>query len=95
MEPKRYSVTIKLISNQSPCHCGHKIGDEWQFDHYTPAGLCSWAWNSIFPVVLTFWAGGTFPWQTEPDVITVCCPDVEVVNVFELRRTLKTGPIVP
>ena len=91
METKQYTISITLIDNKiNPCHCGHKIGDKWEFDYFTPPGICSWAWNSIYPVALTFAAGGTFPWQKEPDVISVCCPDVEIVNVFELRRTLKT-----
>jgi uncharacterized repeat protein (TIGR04076 family) len=33
--------------------------------------------------------GGTFPWQADPDVITLSCPDADVHNVFELRRRLK------
>lgn len=41
METKRYEVLIKLIGNQSPCHIGHKIGDEWVFDYMTPGGICS------------------------------------------------------
>lgn len=36
--PKTYTVNIKLVSNQSPCHSGHNIGDEGTFDYLTPTG---------------------------------------------------------
>jgi uncharacterized repeat protein (TIGR04076 family) len=93
MEPKQYEVVIKLISNQQPCHCGHKIGDEWVFDYFIPAKkMCSLAYNAIYPMALALWAGGTFPWQEDPDVITMSCPDPEVHNHFELRRRVKKKP---
>jgi uncharacterized repeat protein (TIGR04076 family) len=89
METKHYEVRIKLIGNQSPCHSGHKIGDEWVFDYMTPGGMCSLAHNAIYPFALTLQFGGTFPWQDEPDVTEVACPDGQVNNIFELRRRLK------
>ncbi len=86
MERKDYKVIIKLIGNQNPCHSGHQIGDEWVFDYMTPGGICSLAYNSIYPVALTLQFGGMFPWQDDPDVIHVSCPDGKVNNIFELRR---------
>jgi uncharacterized repeat protein (TIGR04076 family) len=91
MEKKQYEVAIKLVGNQQPCHSGHEIGDEWTFNFQPPQGLCMFAYNSLFPFALVLKTGGTFPWQEDPDVITVCCPDSEVVNVFELRRR-EIGP---
>lgn len=89
IETKMYDVSIKLIGNRSPCHIGHKIGDEWTFNWTTPANMCGLAFNTIYPIVLAFQYGATFPWQKEPDVITITCPDVEVNNIFEIRRKLK------
>jgi len=89
MERKVYEVVIKLIGNQNPCHSGHQIGDEWVFNYMTPPGMCSLAYNALYPVALTLLFGGTFPWQDDPDVITVSCPDHEVNNVFELRRRVR------
>ncbi len=86
METKQCEVVIKLINNLSPCHSGHKIGDEWVFNYMTPGGMCGLAFNAIYPVALALQFGATFPWQEDPDVITVSCPDAEVNNVFELRR---------
>lgn len=89
MPGKQYEVKIRLIRNNAPCHTGHKIGDEWTFDYKTPANMCSLAYNALYPAALAFKFGATFPWQKDPDVVTISCPDEEVQNIFELRRTLK------
>jgi uncharacterized repeat protein (TIGR04076 family) len=89
MESKEYNVRIKLISNQNSCHVGHRIGDEWLFDYTTPAGMCSLAFNAIYPMLIAFKYGATFPWQEEPDKIIASCPDSDVNNVFELKRIPK------
>ena len=87
--PEGYDVSIKLINNQKPCHNGHKVGDEWLLQDKTPGGICWAAYNSIFPFAIVLKHGGSFPWQTDPEVITASCPDREVVNVFEIRRIPK------
>jgi uncharacterized repeat protein (TIGR04076 family) len=57
--------------------------------------MCGLAYNAIYPVTLALQFGATFPWQEDPDVITLSCPDAEVNNVFKLRRRVikpgKTG----
>lgn len=88
METKVYEVVIRLVANQRPCHSGHKIGDEWVFNYFTPPGMCGLAYNALYPVALALQFGATFPWQEDPDVITMSCPDAEVNNVFELRRRI-------
>jgi len=89
MPPQEYEVVIKLISNNSPCHYGHKIGDEWVFNYVTPPGMCGLAFNALYPIALAMLYGGSFPWQQDPNVATISCPDVEVQNIFELRRRVK------
>ncbi len=86
MPQQEYEVVIKLIGNQNPCHAGHQIGDEWVFNYMTPGGMCGLAYNALYPVALALQYGATFPWQEDPDVIHLSCPDAEVNNVFELRR---------
>jgi uncharacterized repeat protein (TIGR04076 family) len=88
MEMKVYEVVIRLVANQRPCYVGHKIGDEWVFNYFTPSSMCGLAYNALYPVALALQFGATFPWQEDPDVITLACPDAEVNNVFELRRRL-------
>ncbi|MFA5309095.1 MAG: TIGR04076 family protein [Dehalococcoidales bacterium] len=89
MEPKQYEVVIKLVGNNSPCHYGHQVGDEWVFDYATPPGMCSLAYNAIYPAALALYYGAVFPWTEDPDVIMLSCPDVEVGNRFELCRRVK------
>ena len=55
----------------------------------TPGGMCSLAYNAVYPVALTLQFGGTFPWQDDPDIIEIAYPDGQVNNIFELRRRLK------
>ncbi len=52
METKQYEVFIKLIGSDQPCHCGHKIGDEWVFRYFTPPNMCSLAYNALYPADL-------------------------------------------
>jgi uncharacterized repeat protein (TIGR04076 family) len=92
MAQKEYEVVIRLVGNRSPCHVGHQIGEEWVFDYFTPPRMCGLAYNAIYPFALALQYGATFPWQEEPDVITVSCPDTEVGNMFELRRRVKRPP---
>jgi len=89
MPVKEYEVVIKLIGNKSPCHVGHKIGDEWIFDYFTPPRMCGLAYNALYPAALMLKYGGTFPWQEDPDAVILSCPDAEVKNMFELRRREK------
>jgi uncharacterized repeat protein (TIGR04076 family) len=89
MENRECEVIIRLANNSQPSHSGHHVGDEWIFDHKTSAGLCSLAYNTIYPTALMMRFGGRFPWQKDPDVILLSCPDVEVHNVFELKRQPK------
>jgi uncharacterized repeat protein (TIGR04076 family) len=84
--PESYTVTITLVSNNRPCHAGHQIGQQWTYDYFTPAGMCSSAWHTVYPWAMTMAAGGVFPWQEDPEVMRVSCPDCEVQNIFELRR---------
>ena len=89
MPPTEYEVVIKLVSNNCPCHVGHKIGDEWVFAYFTPPGMCGLAFNAIYPFALAMLYGAKTPWQQDPDVYSVSYPDVEVQNIFELRRRVK------
>jgi uncharacterized repeat protein (TIGR04076 family) len=89
MPDKQYEIVIKLLRNDSPCHAGHKIGDEWVFEYMTPGQMCGLAYNALYPMALAFKFGAKFPWQKDPDVANIGCPDPDVHNIFELRRRLK------
>jgi len=52
----------------------------------TPEGLCIFAFGSLLPFITPLMYGGSFPWEKDPDMTTVACPDAENPVVFEIRR---------
>ncbi|MCK4368758.1 MAG: TIGR04076 family protein [Dehalococcoidales bacterium] len=79
-------VRIKVVSQKGTCEAGHKVGDEWVIDGKTPEGLCLGAFNNLPPSLQVLMYGGSFPWEKDPDVTTIACPDAQNPVVFELRR---------
>ena len=84
-----YDVVVKVISQKGTCALEHKVGDEWVIGHKTPEGICLSAFNALYPAAWVLMFGGAFPWETDPDVCTVACPDAQNPVVFELRRLRK------
>ncbi len=84
-----YNVAVKVISQKGHCGAEHKVGEEWVMGQKTPEGLCIAAFNAMLPSARVFMFGGNFPWATNPDVVTVACPDAENPVVFELKRLRK------
>jgi uncharacterized repeat protein (TIGR04076 family) len=84
-----YQVKARVISQKGTCSAGHKVGDEFTIGDTLPAGMCSWAFYSLFPFVSALQSGGSFPWEKDPDNCTVACPDAESPLVFELTRIKK------
>jgi uncharacterized repeat protein (TIGR04076 family) len=81
-----YKVRVRVISQKGSCEAGHKVGDEWLVGEKTPQGLCTFAFASLFPFITPLMFGASFPWEKDPEVTTVACPDAENPVVFELRR---------
>lgn len=81
-----YKVKARVISQKGHCAAGHKVGDEYLVGDTTPAGMCAWAFYTLFPFVSGLQSGGSFPWETDKDVTTVACPDGGNPVLFELRR---------
>jgi uncharacterized repeat protein (TIGR04076 family) len=81
-----YQVKAKVISQKGTCSAGHKVGEEFTIDDVVPTGMCSWAFQTLFPIVSALKSGGSFPWEKDPDKTTVACPDAESPVVFELTR---------
>jgi uncharacterized repeat protein (TIGR04076 family) len=48
-EPVRFIVTVHAAKGD--CRAGHKVGDGWEFDWCTPAGMCGSAYHTMYPVV--------------------------------------------
>jgi len=83
---ERYKVSIRVISQKGTCALEHKVGDQWVVDEKTPKGLCIFAFGSLLHSLPALMYGGSFPWESDPDMTTVACPDPDNPVVFELRR---------
>ncbi len=89
-----YSVAIKVLSQKGTCNAGHKVGDEWlvannkipEPNFASTNTMCLAAFLSLAPHIWTLMFGGSFPWETEPGVLTPVCPDPDNPVLFELRR---------
>ncbi len=81
-------ITARVISQKGTCAAGHRVGDKFIIGQKTPAGLCSWAFSTLFPFAEVLEFGGSFPWEKDADKATVGCPDPENPVVFELRRAV-------
>ena len=77
---------MRIISQKGHCEVGHKVGDEWMIDDSVPAGMCAWAFYTLFPFAIALKSGGAFPWEKDKDSTTIACPDADNPVVFELRR---------
>jgi len=86
---ERYDVTIRVISQKGTCAAEHKVGDKWVIGSKSPEGICLSAFNALYPGARVLMFGGSFPWETDPDVTTAACPDGQNPVVFELRRLRK------
>ena len=83
---KKPTITLTLVDQlgSQGCHRGHKIGDSFDFD--TQRGdLCPMAMHVAFPYVDILRYGGKLPPSSAGD-FRFCCPDADVINVFEIRK---------
>ena len=86
---ERYEVLVKVISQKGTCEQEHKVGDEWVIGTKTPEGICLSAFHVLHRNAWVLMFGGSFPWESDPDVSKVACPDPGNPVVFELRRLRK------
>ena len=54
MDKQIPDVIAKVISQKGNCEAGHKVGDTFIIGQQTPPNLCSWAFQSLFPL-LKYW----------------------------------------
>ncbi len=88
-EAELYELVAKVISQKGTCALGHKVGQEFRIGDKTPAGMCPWAFYTLFPFISVLQFGGAFPWEEDRDITTVACPDPGNPVVFELKRLRK------
>ena len=67
-----------------------KEGQVFNTDDTMPSEFCSYAWDAIFPLIMTLRFGGNCSeWYEEPGVAVGCCPDGLRPVVFKIERKRK------
>ncbi|RKZ22399.1 hypothetical protein DRQ16_02435 [bacterium] len=76
-------VIVKVVGGE--CNQGfHKVGDSWEVGDFTPCGMCTSAFASIFPLILVLQTGGKFFWEKDENVTYASCPDDKGL-IFEIK----------
>jgi uncharacterized repeat protein (TIGR04076 family) len=91
MEKKIYKIRIKVVEirGSGKCSANLKVGDTFELNEEgQPVNInfCAWAFNTMWPFVTAMRYGGTLPWEKNPDVTFVSCPDPDSTVVFEISR---------
>lgn len=88
MRPSKVKIKITRILEGGECPGGHTVGEEFVYPD-DRGKICASAMNTMFPAVRVLQFGGSFPWEEDPDVALLCCPDAKNPVVFELERENK------
>lgn len=87
-KPRRVKLTVVKVAEHPElgvCHC-HKLGDTFTCDfERVPGDICAAAWNSLWAQLRTVELGGRHPWDPEPGVTYVGCPDPNKPVVFKIE----------
>lgn len=67
------------------CRVPHAAGQAWYMKG-VPAGICSFAFNAMFPAYWTLRFGGSDPSEPDPDAMHVTCSTHGCGAVFRLSR---------
>jgi uncharacterized repeat protein (TIGR04076 family) len=78
-------VQVVEILGRGICPRGLQIGDRFRSDGEVGVA-CQWAAHTLLPFTTTLRFGGNVPWESEPGLARVCCPDPGNAVVFEVRR---------
>jgi uncharacterized repeat protein (TIGR04076 family) len=67
------------------CRVQHGVGQTW-YMRGVPAGICSFAFQAMFPAYWTLRFGGIDPNEANPDQMHVACERAGCVAQFRLER---------
>jgi uncharacterized repeat protein (TIGR04076 family) len=84
-------IWVIEIRGRRACPLGLRVGDLFRSDRQIGA-VCHWASHALLPWTTALRFGGDVPWESEPGLARVCCPDPDNVVVFEVRRSPLKQP---
>ena len=81
-----FPVKATLLKEGGPgCKINHQVGQSWLL-RGLPAGICSFAYQAIFPMYWTLRFGGVDPSEVNPDQIHVKCGRAGCEAQFLIER---------
>lgn len=83
MKKSKIKLTLVEQKGNMKCHRGHQIGDTFDFD-LDRGKLCPMAMHVAFPYIDILRYGGQLP-LSQNGAFSFCCPDVDVINVFQIE----------
>ena len=83
---KRHKIRATVESVAGKCNQGHRVGQEFIIGAWTPKGICLSAFGSIYPAIRVLQYNGFFPWDEDPNVTYIPCPDAKNQVKFRLER---------
>ncbi|MHB0886304.1 MAG: TIGR04076 family protein [Bacillota bacterium] len=86
-QPKKVKLIVHKTTvhpQRGACHM-HTEGQQFEFDfERCPSEFCAAAFNSLWPHLRVLELGGRHPWDSEPGVTYVACPDPNKPVVFKI-----------
>ena len=86
--PRKVRLTVVKVTDHAElgvCHA-HKLGDTFTCDfERVPGDICAAAWNALWPHLRVLELGGRHPWDEQPGVTYVGCPDPNKPVVFKIE----------
>jgi uncharacterized repeat protein (TIGR04076 family) len=87
MTPMKYFIIKATVDSVAgKCPLGNRPGKKFVIKRTTPAGMCLSAFNAVSPAIQVLRYGGSFPWEKNPDVAYISCPDHLNRTVFKIER---------
>ena len=91
-------VVMKIISVKGTCEAKHQVGQEFDLSgdfkvgmSGDPKTICTSLFYAIYPNYCVLRFGGSLPWEQDPDVAHVACPDADNPVVIQLKRIPEKG----
>ena len=78
-------ISGTIVAKKGECAWGHKVGDKFQLNGYTPDGLCGFFYHTVYPYLMMLQFGGQFPEDWGGSVLQFECPDFVNAVRIELR----------
>jgi uncharacterized repeat protein (TIGR04076 family) len=87
-----YSIEVRAVEirGQGICPQDINVGDVFRSDREVGA-VCHWAAHTLLPFTTALRFGGDLPWEAEPGLARISCPDPDNSVVFEIRRIEAHG----